>query len=160
MSGLLRVSRGKTIKAIFFEAGNPVFAISNVAAEQLEHKLLHEQLVTTAQIEKAREHTDKSNRLGIALVELGVLTQESLQKTVRQQVMGIIVSLFEWQEGDYAFDDKMRASHEIKLDAKVTDILLEGARLAAQKPAVADLIAPPEAVVVRTAMNLKRLDSG
>lgn len=160
MSGLLRVTRGKTIKAIFFEAGNPVFAISNVAAEQLEHKMLQEQLVTTAQLESARNHTDKANRLGIALVELGVLTQESLQSAVRKQVMDIIVSLFEWQEGEYAFDDKMRASHEIKLDANVTDILLEGARLAAQKTAVADLIAPPEGVVVRAAINQKRLDSG
>jgi curved DNA-binding protein CbpA len=160
MSGLLRVTRGKTIKAIFFEAGNPVFAISNVAAEQLEHKLLQDQIVTTAQLENARNHTDKANRLGIALVELGVLSQENLQKAVRRQVMDIIVSLFEWQEGEYAFDDNMRASHEIKLDANVTDILLEGARLAAQKTDVADLIAPPEGVVVRAAINQKRLDSG
>ena len=160
MSGLLRVTRGKTIKAIFFEAGNPVFAISNIAAEQLEHKLLQDQVVTSEQLENARNHTDKANRLGIALVELGVLTQESLQKAVRRQVMDIIVSLFEWQEGEYTFDDKMRASHEIKLDANVTDILLEGARLAAQKTAVADLIAPPEGVVVRAVINQKRLDSG
>ncbi len=160
MSGLLRVSRNKIIKAIFFESGNPVFAISNAANEQLENKLLQEQLVTSEQLETARIHADKSNKIGTALIETGALTQEILRQAVRQQVMDIIISLFEWNEGDYVFDEKMRASHEIKLEAKVTDILLEGTRLAAQKQTIADLIAPQEAVIVRASMNQSRLDSG
>lgn len=39
MSGLLRLLQDKSIKAIFFESGAPVFAISNLASEQIECKL-------------------------------------------------------------------------------------------------------------------------
>ena len=44
MSGLLRLSQDKTIKAIFFESGTPVFAISNLANEQIEYKLVKDKV--------------------------------------------------------------------------------------------------------------------
>ena len=159
-SGLLRVSRGKTIKAIFFEAGTPVFAISNTANEQLEALLLQENIASATQIEQAKQSAGKANKLGASLVEMGVMTSEELTNAVRQQVMRIIISLFEWEQGDYVFDEKMRASHEITLNQRITDILLEGARHAAQLDSLSQQIAPQEAVVVRGNFNKDLLDSG
>ena len=54
-SGLLRLSKGKIIKAVFFAAGTPVFAISNSADEQLDQHLLKLGLVTPEQIEQAKD---------------------------------------------------------------------------------------------------------
>lgn len=159
-SGLLRVSRGKTIKAIFFEAGTPVFAISNSASDQLETILVQEDLVSAQQIEEAKQRIDKANKLGASLVEMGILTADGLSNAVRKQVMTIIVSLFEWEQGDYIFDEKMRTSHEITLNQRVTDILLEGTRHAAHIESVSQQIAPQEAVVVRGNLNKELLDSG
>ena len=65
-SGLLRLSRGKAIKAIFFESGTPTFAISNLTNEQLDNKLIKEGLVTFDQIERAKERDGKAHRLGPA----------------------------------------------------------------------------------------------
>ena len=67
-SGLLRVTRGKAIKAIFFEGGIPRFAISNLTNEQLEHKLTKDGIATAEQIEKAKQLGGKANQLGPALV--------------------------------------------------------------------------------------------
>lgn len=159
-SGLLRISRGKTIKAIFFEAGTPVFAISNTTNEQLEAILVQQGIVSSEQIEQAKQRGDKANKLGAALVDMGVLTQEELNSAVRKQVMTIIVSLFEWEQGDYVFDEKMRTSHEITLNQRVTDILLEGARFAAKIESLSLQIAPPDAVLIRGNLNKDLLDSG
>jgi curved DNA-binding protein CbpA len=159
-SGLLRVSRGKTIKAIFFEAGTPVFAISNSANEQLEAILVQDESVSAEQIEEAKQRGEKANKLGASLVDLGILTAEGLSNAVRKQVMTIIISLFEWEQGDYVFDEKMRTSHEITLNQRVTDILLEGARHAAHIESISQQIAPQEAVVIRGNLNKELLDSG
>ena len=159
-SGLLRVTRGKAIKAVFFEAGMPRFAISNLANEQLDHKLIKDGLATTEQIEKAKELGGKANQLGAALVRMGVLTEDLMSKTLRDQVMAIVLSLFEWDHGDYVFDDRIRTNHDVVLDSSPQDILLEGARHAATMQPIADSMAPPDGVVVRPQVNGNRLDTG
>ena len=159
-NGLLRISRGSTIKAIFFDSGTPTFAISNLNNEQLDHKLVKEGLVTFEQVEKARERAVKAHRLGPTLVEMGHLEDAQMRTAVREQVTGIILSLFEWTEGDYSFDERIRAAHEVTLALGVGDVLLLGARHAAQNPQVADALVPQDRVVLRLKLNGIRADSG
>lgn len=149
-SGLLRLSRGKAIKAVFFESGAPTFAISNLTNEQLDFKVMEEGLVTLDQIEQARERAGKTQRLGPALVEMGVLEDPQMRKLVCDQVMGIILSVFEWTQGDYTFDERIRASHEVTLSLGASDVLLEGARHAADIQEVADALVPQDSVVLKT----------
>src|SRR5205085_6302981 len=106
-SGLLRLTRGKTIKAIFFDNGEPKFAISNLTGEQLDHLLINQSLVSPEQIEAAKVRDGKVPRLAGVLVEMGVLSAEAMRKAVRQQVMEIILSLFEWTQGDYQLDERI-----------------------------------------------------
>jgi curved DNA-binding protein CbpA len=159
-SGLLRVSRGKAIKAIFFESGVPTFAISNLTNEQLDHKLMKEGLATLEQIEAARQRADKPHRLGPVLVEMGVLEESQMRALVREQVMGIVLSLFEWTQGDYSFDERIRAAHDVTLGLTVTDVLLEGARRGAEIQEFVDTIAPSDSVVLRSKTASLRGDSG
>ncbi|HEX5735907.1 MAG TPA: DUF4388 domain-containing protein [Blastocatellia bacterium] len=159
-SGLLRLSRGKSIKAIFFESGVPVFAISNLTTEQLDNRLIKDGLANYEQIEQAKQKAGKASRPGRALVEMGVLSEETLREVVRDQVKGIIFSLFEWNQGDYLFDERIRATHDVTLDVSAADIILEGIRHIASQQTLAQVIAPNESVVVRTKGNGIRLDSG
>ncbi len=159
-SGLLRLSQGKNIKAIFFDSGAPVFAISNLASEQLETKLIKDGLITHGQLEMAKVEAGKPNLLGQTLIKMGIVTNESLRQLVRAQVMDIMLSLFEWQEGEYTFDDRIRAAHEISLESSASDVILECARKAVENRQVAELIAPAERKVMRAATHIKRLDSG
>jgi tetratricopeptide (TPR) repeat protein len=159
-SGLLRISRGKAIKAIFFESGIPTFAISNLTTEQLDHKLMKEGLATLEQIESAKQRAGKPHRLGPELVEMGVLEASQMRVLVREQVMGIVLSLFEWTQGDYSFDERIRADHAVALGLTVADVLLEGARRGADIPEVADKLAPHDGVVLRSKTAALRGDSG
>ncbi|HWP43022.1 MAG TPA: DUF4388 domain-containing protein, partial [Blastocatellia bacterium] len=159
-SGLLRITRGKMIKAIFFEKGVPVFAISNLSNEQLDQKLLKEGLATSAQIERARQQAGKANQLGTTLVKMGILSEDRCRELVRSQVMGIILSLFEWREGDYVFDERIRAAHDVTLNKATADVLLEGARLAASNQEIAEAIAPAESIISRSKSNGTPQDSG
>jgi len=139
-SGLLRLSRGKAIKAVFFESGVPTFAISNLTNEQLDYRLIQQGIVTADQIEGAKERAGKTQRLGPALVEMGTLEDGQMRKLVCDQVMDIILSVFEWTQGDYAFDERIRAAHEVTLNLGASDVLLEGARHAAASGARAHLL--------------------
>jgi len=159
-SGLLRISRGSIIKAIFFESGTPTFAISNLTSEQLDHKLVKEGLITFEQVERAKERAVKAHRLGSALVEMGQLEDGQMRKAVCDQVMGIILSLFEWTEGDYSFDERIRAAHEVTLGLSAAEVLLLGARHAAEIPQVADTLVPRDRVVLKLKLNGICADSG
>lgn len=159
-SGLLRLTRGKTIKAIFLDNGAPVFAISNLSPDQLEHKLVKDGVATFEQINQAKSRAGKANKIGTMLVQMGVLPESEMKKIIRSQVMDIILSLFEWNEGEYAFDERIRASHEVTLDISAADVILEGARHAASLQQISETIAPPESVIVRPKINGARLDTG
>jgi curved DNA-binding protein CbpA len=159
-SGLLRLSRAKAIKALFFDSGVPVYAISNLSNEQLEHKLVEEGIATQEQIDRARERADRPYRIPSTLVEMGVLGDAQMRKLVRDLVMEIIRTLFEWPDGDYVFDPKIRAAHDVTLEMTTADILLEGARHVAGNQQIADALAPPDGVVVRAKPRTVGLDSG
>jgi curved DNA-binding protein CbpA len=159
-SGLLRLTRGRSIKAMFFDSGKPVFAISNLLNEQFDQKLVKDGLATAEQIEQAKARAGKANRIGTALIEMGVLSDAIMRKLVRQQVMEIILSVFEWTDGDYVFDERIRAAHEVTINMSAVDVLLEGARHAAGIGPCADLIAPQDGVVVRASQNGSNVDSG
>jgi curved DNA-binding protein CbpA len=158
-SGLLRVSRGKAIKAIFFDKGAPVFAISNLGSEQLDRKLIDQGLASNDQLQQARQRADKPHKLGSVLVEMRVLNDADMRRIVREQVMEIILSLFEWTNGEYILDEKIRAAHDVTLDISTADMLLEGARRAAANDQVAAALAPPDGVISRTRGGF-RVDSG
>jgi len=156
----LRITRGKTIKAIFFDNGAPVFAISNLSPDQLEHKLVKDGIATFDQINQAKTMAGKANKIGTMLVQMGVMPESEMKKIIRSQVMEIILSLFEWNEGEYAFDERIRASHEVTLDISAADVILEGARHAASLHQISEAIAPSESMIVRPKINGARLDTG
>ncbi|MFL6273743.1 MAG: DnaJ domain-containing protein [Blastocatellia bacterium] len=159
-NGLLRLTRGKTIKAIFFENGEPKFAISNLTGEQLDHLLVNQSLVTSAQLEAAKSRAGKVPRLASELVDMGIIGSEAMRKAVREQVMAIILSLFEWTQGDYQLDERIRAAHDYTLDMSAADVLLEGSRRMARNQQLAEAIAPPDAVLMRGQMKSGPIDSG
>src|SRR5262249_5414013 len=148
-SGLLRISNGKSIKAVFFEAGVPVYAISNIAGEQIESILEQEGLATREQIDAAKEAAGKSQRVGRSLVDMGVVGESDIARVSLESARRVVVSLFELTRGDYSFDERVRAAHEVKLDWTVSDCLLEGGRALAEKEELASAIAPPDAVFMK-----------
>jgi curved DNA-binding protein CbpA len=158
-SGLLRLSKGKVIKAVFFDAGTPVFAISNLADEQLDQALVKRGYVTPEQIEQGKAKQDKATQLGRVLVEMGAISDQDLRTVVRELIMQIILSVFEWDQGEYAFDERVRAAHEVQLGRNAEECLLDGARHAAECDQVTRMMLPGNSVLTQVESNGTRLDS-
>src|SRR5215471_2885832 len=145
LSGLLRLSSGPAIKAIFIEDGRPAFAISSLPNEQFEHRLTRDRLATRGLIEAGKKRSENTQRLGRTLVEIGVLTEKAMQDSARALVTEIIESLFDWREGEYSLEEGVTASHDASLEWAAAESILERARSAAvpQQPVEPPPVAPP-----------------
>jgi hypothetical protein len=144
-SGALRLSRDRTARSIYFDVGTPVSVTSELPDEQLEYKLLKEGRTTAGLIQAARR-TQPTSRLSRALVDNGVVSQEAMRRTTGDLVREIVLSIFEWEEGDYEFDEGAQPTEAGVLDCTPAD-LITGARHAAGIERLANVIAPPEMLI-------------
>jgi tetratricopeptide (TPR) repeat protein len=149
LAGLLRLRRDGSEKAIFFEAGAPAFASSNAPDEQLEHRLLHGGLVAAELIEEAKRRNLTPHELGWNLVELEALSQHALEQAIRQLAADIVLSVFEWEHGDYVFYENLDHGLGPRIEWTPGEAVLAAARRAANIESIVSVIAPDEARVVQ-----------
>jgi FixJ family two-component response regulator len=129
-TGELSLTRGKIRKVVYFEHGQPVFALSNVAADRFGQFLVRVGKIKDPQLAEAigRARPTK-RRTGDVLLEMGLLKETERLYYVGQQVKAIIYSLFGWEDGHYqiTFQDKATAQ-AIKLDLPPAMLILRGVK--------------------------------
>jgi tetratricopeptide (TPR) repeat protein len=150
-SGALRLSRENAARSIYFDSGTPVSLTSELADEQLESRLLKDGRTTAGLIQAARRALPKSP-LSRALVDKGVLSEESLSLTTGELVKQIVLSIFEWEEGEYEFDEGAQPAEAAALHCTPAD-LIRGARHAAGIERLAKAIAPPDLLIAPADTN-------
>jgi two-component system OmpR family response regulator len=129
-TGELYVQRGKVKKVVYFEHGQPVFAMSNLAADRFGQFLVRVGKIKPDQLQDAAVVAAKSKRrTGDVLVERGLLKDTERLYFVGQQVKSIIYSLFGWESGQFVvtFSEKARAE-AIKLDAFPGNLIVRGVK--------------------------------
>jgi Domain of unknown function (DUF4388) len=103
-TGLLILREGKLEKSAYVQEGQLVFARSNDPDDRLGELLLERGLLSIRGLEACTEEVSRSgSKLGGVLVEKGLITASDLIGAVREQVQGIVHSLFLWTRGDYSF---------------------------------------------------------
>ena len=129
-SGELGVQRGKVKKVIYFENGQPVFALSNLAADRFGQFLVRVGKIRPEQLEDAvAVAAATKRRTGDVLVERGLLKDTERLYYVGQQVKAIIYSLFGWEDGQYVMSFKERGAAEaIKLDVHPASLIMRGVK--------------------------------
>lgn len=147
--GLLHLTLGDAIKAVFFESGVPVYAISNQPQEQLDHILVRERILTRDQVESVASGLAGKQDLARTLVERGLLSHELMKESMARLAQEIILSVFEWDEGEYSFKTRLLATHEAKLGWSAAECILQGARRVAGIESLAAQILPEDAVVTQ-----------
>ena len=127
-TGELGVQRGKVKKIVYFEKGQPVFALSNLLADRFGQflvrvgKIKDDQLQDAAAVAKA-----SGRRTGDVLIERALLRDTERLYYVGQQVKSIIYSLFGWEDGAYHLSFKDKAGAEsIKLDVHPANLIVRG----------------------------------
>ncbi len=116
------------VKEIYWDRGNPVFAMSSDENERLDLWLLRTGQVTESVMTSAYEIMDKrSIRLEDALIMVGALSEDSLEAAVSDNMMAMIVDMFSWDGMEYTKEEKDAGT---KVLASIKDpfpiILFEG----------------------------------
>ncbi len=152
-TGLLRLSQDRTIKAIFFELGAPVFAISSLPHEQIDHKLIKGRFAAAGLVEAAKKKADNPQKLGRTLVQTGVATEHVMQLAASELATQIIMSLFEWEQGDYVFNEGPATELDARLKWTAADCIVNGSREAAKSDVIANRIAPRERIIAQATLH-------
>lgn len=127
--GALLVERSAAKKVVFFEQGRPVFVQSNLLAESLGQVLLHERLLTEADLEQALLHNRRSGRpLGDVVVDRDLMTEHQLAFALERQMEQKLFDLFGWVDGSFRYRAEARHSGpRITLPLGPVGLVFEGA---------------------------------
>lgn len=128
-TGVLNLTAQGVTKRVYIDGGRIVFALSSDPDDRLGGLLLREESITLDQFESAAAKLPGGKRLGTILVDAGHLSPESLVRGVLNQVKSIVLALFPWDEGEYAFVEGPLPTEEvISLGMRTGEILLQGIR--------------------------------
>jgi hypothetical protein len=128
-TGILALTSGGARKALYLKAGRVVFAASNLPTDRLGEVLLREGKISREQNEASVRGLTQGRRQGRVLVEMGALTPQDLWSAVQSQVREIVMSVFQWNEGQFHFEESVLPEKErITVDLDVTVLVLEGLR--------------------------------
>jgi hypothetical protein len=128
-TGILSLVSGGARKAIYLSDGRVVFAASNLPNDRLGEILIREGKITVEEYEGSIKAISKGKRQGKALVEMGALSPKDLWEGVQFQVKEIVYSVFQWDEGQFHFEESSLPEKErITVDLDISDLILAGLR--------------------------------
>jgi CheY-like chemotaxis protein/tetratricopeptide (TPR) repeat protein len=103
-TGILDIQRGRVEKRIDFVVGHPIAVSSNQRQETLGHFLVAKNVITGEQHQQALERAQhEGEKIGEALVELGILSTAELLKNLTAQTRFKITSALRWPEGVFSY---------------------------------------------------------
>lgn len=126
--GVLTLANAKGRKEIFISGGEVIFAASTLDDDRLGEFLLAGGRITQDQYDRSVQLLKSTGkRQGAALVEIGALTPQDLYRAVKDQVVAIVWSLFNWMDGEVTFRvGKYKEEEIIKLNLDTRTVIVGG----------------------------------
>jgi len=103
LTGKLQLVFGRVEKALFFDAGELVFATSSDRQDGLGEVMLRAGALTQGQFEEASALVETGQRFGSAIAEMGIYGVEQIVSWVQRQLLQIIASVLDYPAGRYFF---------------------------------------------------------
>jgi hypothetical protein len=126
-TGVLRVWGPAGERSVHLKDGAVVFATSSDPNDSLVSYLLRRGVIGVRDRDEAARRLLSNKRIGTLLVERGSVTGAELEQYVREQVSEIVLGLFSWDGGEYAFEEgELPTLEEITLDSSVETLVLHG----------------------------------
>ncbi|MBI4392047.1 MAG: DUF4388 domain-containing protein [candidate division NC10 bacterium] len=125
-SGRLALTRREGAGMIIFRHGQILYAASDSVRDTLGNILVTQKALTEQQLLTALEehHSGpEGKRLGTILVERGWITQEVLERAVREQIERVIHEFLTWETGFFRFEP-LELADEGEITVDVQDFLL------------------------------------
>jgi tetratricopeptide (TPR) repeat protein len=131
-TGLLHLKRGQQRYGVLFRRGDAVSARTDVKQHRLGETLVRLGLLSDTDLGRADWlMTSQGGRLGHALKELGILTEEGLREALSLHVREVLQAVFGWNDGDYLFeelDPESLLAEETTLGLPLEALILEAVR--------------------------------
>jgi tetratricopeptide (TPR) repeat protein len=129
LSGDLQIIAGRAIRTLYFDRGFLVFGGSNLKRYRLTDRLLEAGRVTEKELEMAFRLLKGKGRIGEAMIQAGLITEEELGHEVVRQIKRIVLSSFGLKEGIYSFDEReCVVPMDLRLGLSIYRLQLEGIR--------------------------------
>ena len=126
LSGSLRLSREAAKVAVYFDAGQPIYAASNLRGHRLR-EILKRKNIESFHLENATAATT-DEELAQKLIASGDIKPEELETVRSGQALDVLRTALLWTEGDWQFNQKVRIPPEMRVTLDVGRLLLETAR--------------------------------
>jgi curved DNA-binding protein CbpA len=127
LSGAVRLARERAKAVIYFDAGELVYAASNLRAYRFSSCARRWNLLTEAQLAAVGE-TTSDLEAGAALLASGALSREALDALTMRQVSELLCHTLLWTEGNWDFDPRVRLAGEVRAVVNVKPLMVESAR--------------------------------
>jgi len=136
MMGKLQLVFGRVEKALFFDAGQLVFATSSDRQDGLGEVMLRAGALTQSQFEEASTLVETGQRFGSAIAEMGVYGVDEIVRWVHRQVIQVIASVLDYPAGRYHFFSSLEKNvvPEIGTAVPLAELLLKAVRKAGDLP--------------------------
>ncbi len=127
-TGELVLHRPPAIKVLSFEAGQPVYAASNLAHERFARFCARKGLLPQGDLDAvAQLAREEGVRTGVAMVRLDVITEAQRVALLEEQIREIVWSTFSWTEGAYSFTrGKVLRPDVVRLSLFTGELILNG----------------------------------
>jgi TonB family protein len=136
LTGKLQLVFGRVEKALFFDAGELVFATSSDRQDGLGEVMLRAGVLTQSQFEEASTLVETGQRFGSAIAEMGIYGVEEIVSWVQRQVLQITASVLDYPAGRYFFFSSLEKNvvPEIGIPVPLGRLLLAAVRKASDLP--------------------------
>lgn len=131
-TGAIVVRRSGSEKRLFLREGEIVACFSDDPAEFFGQHLLVNGLLQEAGLIRALTHCQKTGqRLGSALIELGLLSADQVESALRQQIEDQVCDIFVWRSGIFYFAaESLPPEQELRQSLPAVGVAMEGSRWA------------------------------
>jgi curved DNA-binding protein CbpA len=127
LSGALRLTRERAKAVVYFNAGEIIYAASNLRAFRLVESARRWNILSEQQLAEI-QGKPSDLELGTTLVETGTLSREKLDAMLERQVSELLLHTLLWTEGEWEFDPRVRITFDVRLSIKTKKLLTESAR--------------------------------
>ncbi|MGC8928640.1 MAG: DUF4388 domain-containing protein [Myxococcota bacterium] len=127
--GVLTFVKDDFRKALYFQGGELVYAVSGLVEDRLGNVLFRNGKISREVLIEVADKVKSGTRLGEILMERRLITPRDVYVGLTMQVKSIFLSLFSYQNGFYFFEEKSPdLRNAVKLSESTLELIMEGMR--------------------------------
>jgi hypothetical protein len=146
--GVLTFVKDDLRKALYFQGGELVYAVSGLEEDRLGNILFRTGKISKEILLEVADKVKSGTRLGEILMERGLITPRDVYVGLTQQVKAIFLSLFSYQDGYYFFEEKKPdLRNAVKLQEGTLELIMEGMRQYGELSRLRSIISDRESIL-------------